>query len=43
MQNASLKVCMKAQNSRAAYTRIAFLNKWTFDVIFASIQLSQEL
>ena len=25
----------------AAHTRIAFLNKWVFDVIFSSTQLSQ--
>ena len=26
----------------AAYTRIAFLNQWVFDVIFSSTQLSQD-
>ena len=26
-----------------AYTRIAFLNLWAFDVILPSIQLSQDL
>ena len=45
MQNTGLKV-WKPETSvlhinSAAYTRIAFLNKWVFDVTFSSTQLSQ--
>ena len=47
MQDASLEVWKPKTPvlhiKSAAYTRIAFLNLWAIDVIFSSIQLSQEL
>ena len=47
MQNASLNVWKPKTPvlhiNFLAYTRIAFLNLWAFDVIFPSIQLSQDL
>ena len=47
MQNASLKAWKLKTPvphiNSAAYTRIAFLSEWVFDVIFSSIQLSQDL
>ena len=46
MQNTSLKIwkpkTLVLHINSAAYTSIAFLNKWAFDIIFSSIQLSQE-
>ena len=46
LQNTSLKVWKPETpallKNSAAYTRIAFLNYWVFDVIFSSIQLSQD-
>ena len=45
-QNASLKVwkpeTFVLHVNSAANTRIAFLNYWVFDIIFSSIQLSQD-
>ena len=45
MQNKSLKVWKPETPvlhiNSAAYTHIAFLNWWVFDVIFSSTQLSQ--
>ena len=46
MQNTGLKVWKPETPvlhiNSAAYTCIAFLNWWVFDVIFSSIQLSQD-
>ena len=47
MQNTSLKV-WKPETSvlhinSAAYTSISILNYWVFEVIFSSLQLSQDL
>ena len=46
MQNTGLKVwkpeTLVLHINSAAYTRIAFLNWWVFDVIFSSTQLSQD-
>ena len=45
MQNTGLKVWKPETPvlhiNSAAYTRIAFLNWWVFDVIFSSTQLSR--
>ena len=45
MQNTGLKVWKPETPvlhiKSAAYTLIAFLNKWVFDVFFSSTQLSQ--
>ena len=42
MQNTSLRVWKPETPVVHTYTRIAFLNYWVFDVIFSSIQLSQD-
>ena len=46
MQNTGLKVWKfktpVLHINSAAYTRIAFLNYWVFDVIFSSTQISQD-
>ena len=47
MQNTDLKVwkpeTLVLHIKSAAYTRIAFLNQWVFDVIFSSTQLSLKI
>ena len=46
MQNTSLKIWKPETPvlhiNSAAYTHIEFLKQWVFDVIFSSIQLSQD-
>ena len=47
MRNVSLKIWKPNSPvlhiNSAAYTRIVFLNLWAFDIMFSSMQLSQDL